>query len=206
MWRCVRALPERGKIGIFNRSYYEEVLVVRVHPELLEKERIPAAKKHDKLWASRFREINQFEHYLVENGIEVLKFFLHLSKDEQKRRFLARLESRDKNWKFSEADVKEREFWDDYQAAFEEMLSHTSTVARALARHSGRSQVVYARGRGRHHHSQVGVARSSLPGDGQCATKSSRPSEEDFGKRKMSFPLGGSFEIRLRGGDRSCRS
>jgi PPK2 family polyphosphate:nucleotide phosphotransferase len=128
LWRCVRALPERGKIGIFNRSYYEEVLVLRVHPELLAKERIPAAKKGDKLWASRFREINHFEHYLVENGIEVLKFFLHLSKDEQKRRFLARLEASDKNWKFSEADVKEREFWDDYQAAFEEMLSHTSTA------------------------------------------------------------------------------
>jgi PPK2 family polyphosphate:nucleotide phosphotransferase len=127
LWRCVHALPERGKIGIFNRSYYEEVLVLRVHPELLAKERIPAAKKGDQLWASRFREINHFEHYLVENGIQVLKFFLHLSKDEQKRRFLARLESSDKNWKFSEADVKEREFWDDYRAAFEEMLSHTST-------------------------------------------------------------------------------
>jgi PPK2 family polyphosphate:nucleotide phosphotransferase len=127
LWRSVRALPERGNIGIFNRSYYEEVVVVRVHPELLEKERIPVAKKHNQLWTSRFHEINQFEQYLVENGILILKFFLHLSKNEQKRRFLARLDSPDKNWKFSEADVKERQFWDDYQAAFEEMLSHTST-------------------------------------------------------------------------------
>lgn len=128
LWRHVKALPERGTIGIFNRSYYEEVLVVRVHPELLAKEKIhPVKKKNGKLWASRFREMNEFERYLVDNGIEVLKFFLHLSKDEQKRRFLDRVDSEDKNWKFSEADVKERTHWDDYRVAFEEMLSHTST-------------------------------------------------------------------------------
>ena len=128
LWRCGRALPERGKIGIFNRSYYEEVVVVRVHPELLEKERIHTSKKHDKLWAERFEQINQFERYLTANGIEVLKFFLHLSKDEQKRRFLDRLDSDDKNWKFAEADVQERQFWDDYIRAYEDMISHTSTA------------------------------------------------------------------------------
>jgi len=128
LWRYTRALPERGNIGIFNRSYYEEVLVVRVHPELLRAQRLPRAIKHAVLWADRYRQINHFERYLVENGIVVLKFFLHLSKEEQKRRFLARLESHDKNWKFSEADVKERAFWDDYMSAYEDMLSHTSTV------------------------------------------------------------------------------
>lgn len=127
LWRTVNALPERGKIGIFNRSYYEEVIVVRVHPELLEKERIHPTKKKESLWKTRYEEIDNFERYLVENGFEVLKFFLHLSKEEQKRRFLTRLESPDKNWKFSESDVKERAHWDDYTAAYEQMLSHTST-------------------------------------------------------------------------------
>jgi PPK2 family polyphosphate:nucleotide phosphotransferase len=127
LWRYVRALPRRGNIGIFNRSHYEEVLVVRVHPELLGREHIHRSKKGEALWARRFREINDFEHYLTENGIEVLKFFLHLSKGEQKKRFLARLDSPDKNWKFSEGDVKERNYWDDYQRAYEEMLSNTST-------------------------------------------------------------------------------
>jgi len=127
MWRHIKALPQRGRIGIFNRSHYEEVLVVRVHPELLAKEKIHPTKKRGKIWDNRFREINQFERYLVENDIEILKFFLNLSKEEQKRRFLSRLDSPDKNWKFSEADVKERAFWDDYQKAYEDMLSHTST-------------------------------------------------------------------------------
>jgi PPK2 family polyphosphate:nucleotide phosphotransferase len=127
LWRYVRALPERGNIGIFNRSYYEEVLVVRVHPELLAIEHIHSSKKRREIWADRFRHINAFEYYLEENGYEVIKFFLHLSKDEQKKRFLSRLDSPEKNWKFSEGDVKERAFWNDYQAAFEEMLSNTST-------------------------------------------------------------------------------
>ncbi len=127
MWRYSRALPERGKIGIFNRSYYEEVLVVRVHPELLGQEHIHSSKKRENLWPTRYRDINNFEQYLGENGIEVLKFFLHLSNEEQRQRFLARLDSADKNWKFSESDVRERAFWDDYQHAFEDMLSHTST-------------------------------------------------------------------------------
>lgn len=126
-WRYMRALPERGNINIFNRSYYEEVLVVRVHPALLARERIPPRGKADELWKTRYREINDVERYLVANGIEILKFFFNLSKEEQKNRFLARLESPEKNWKFSEADVKERAYWDDYMAAFEEMLNHTST-------------------------------------------------------------------------------
>jgi PPK2 family polyphosphate:nucleotide phosphotransferase len=127
LWRHVKALPERGVIGIFNRSYFEEVLVVRVHPELLQHEKIPKTKDSDKLWARRFEEINNFERFLVSNGIEVLKFFLHLSKKEQKRRFLERLDKPQKNWKFSAADVKERAYWDEYAKAFEDMLSNTST-------------------------------------------------------------------------------
>lgn len=127
LWRSTCRLPERGMIGIFNRSYYEEVLVVRVHPELLEHEKLPKHPKPKELWERRYREINEFEHYLVDNGFEILKFFLHLSKDEQKRRFLGRLEAEDKNWKYSEADVKERAYWDDYQAAYEDMLNNTST-------------------------------------------------------------------------------
>jgi PPK2 family polyphosphate:nucleotide phosphotransferase len=127
LWRHVKALPARGMIGIFNRSYYEEVLVVRVHPELLEHEKLPKHLKPKELWERRYGEINDFEHFLVDNGVEILKFFLHLSKDEQKKRFLSRLEAEDKNWKYSEADVKERAFWDDYQAAYEDMLNNTST-------------------------------------------------------------------------------
>ncbi len=127
LWRYVKALPERGMIGVFNRSHYEEVLVVRVHPHLLANEHLEPALKHDRIWHERFRAINYFEEYLTANGFAVLKCFLHLSKEEQKERFLARLDSPDKNWKFSEADVRERALWDDYRHAFEEMLSHTST-------------------------------------------------------------------------------
>lgn len=124
--RASRALPARGMIGIFNRSYYEEVLVVRVHPEFLAKQKLPGGEDED-LWKRRFREINHFERYLVDNGIVVLKFFLNVSKKEQKKRFLARIDEADKNWKFSPADYAERAHWDDYQAAFEEMLNETST-------------------------------------------------------------------------------
>lgn len=127
LWRHVKALPARGMIGVFNRSYYEEVLVVRVHRDKL----LPATLSEDQveeLWQQRYREINNFEHYLVGNGFEVVKCLLHISKDEQKARFLARLDAPDKNWKFNEGDVREREHWDDYRHAFEQMLSHTSTV------------------------------------------------------------------------------
>ena len=127
LWRCFKALPERGRIGIFNRSYYEEVVVVRVHPEFLEQQQIPQECKSSEIWDRRFNEINSFEHYLTNNGIHVLKIFLHLSKEEQRQRFLKRLDRPEKNWKFSMADVKEREFWNDYISAYEDMLNHTST-------------------------------------------------------------------------------
>ncbi len=127
LWRTSRALPERGKIGIFNRSYYEEVLAVRVHPELLAQKKIPANLVTDNIWEKRFEDINAFERYLTGNGIVVLKFFLHLSKQEQKRRFLKRLEQPEKNWKFSMSDVLERQHWDKYMRAYEEMIRNTST-------------------------------------------------------------------------------
>jgi polyphosphate kinase 2 (PPK2 family) len=120
-------LPERGSIGIFNRSYYEEVLVVRVHPEVLGNEKLPQSLLTKHIWQHRFEDISAFERYLTRNGIGVLKFFLHLSKKEQKRRFLGRLDTADKNWKFSAADVKERQFWDAYQQAYEDMIRHTAS-------------------------------------------------------------------------------
>jgi PPK2 family polyphosphate:nucleotide phosphotransferase len=128
LWRCMKNLPERGRIGIFNRSYYEEVLIVRVHPEILQNQQLPAYIKNDeKIWQKRFFQIRNFEDYLVENGIHVLKFFLNVSKEEQKRRFLARIEEPEKNWKFSVSDVKERAFWNDYMQAYEEAIEATST-------------------------------------------------------------------------------
>jgi polyphosphate kinase 2 (PPK2 family) len=120
-------LPVRGQIGIFNRSHYEEVLVVRVHPELLEKQRLPEASRREDIWKRRYREINDWERYLVDNGIRVVKLLLNISREEQRVRFLKRIDRADKNWKFSAADVAEREHWDEYQAAFSDMLTHTST-------------------------------------------------------------------------------
>ena len=130
LWRPQQYLPPRGKIAIFNRSYYEEVLVVKVHPEILTKKWIPARYRNeplDNLWQSRYNEINEFEQRVTKNGVSVIKFFLHLSKDEQKRRFLKRLNSPERQWKFSVSDLNERNYWDEYQTAFEEMLSNTST-------------------------------------------------------------------------------
>jgi len=128
LWRCMKALPERGRIGIFNRSYYEEVLVVRVHDELLASQRLPDdLARSKKLWKQRFEDINCFEQHLVRNGTIVLKFFLHISKDEQKERFLERLNRPEKRWKFSPQDVAEREYWDDYVAAYEAAMTATST-------------------------------------------------------------------------------
>lgn len=127
LWRSFKALPERGRIGIFNRSYYEEVLVVRVHPELLEKQQLPPSAKGQHLWRQRFEDINNFEKYLVNNGILVLKFFLHLSKEEQKERFLERIDRPEKNWKFSVSDAKARGHWDEYQQAYEDAITHTNT-------------------------------------------------------------------------------
>jgi len=128
LWRSNLHLPERGRIGIFNRSYYEEVLVVRVHPDFLEAQKLPDRPKGDKIWKQRYREINSFEKYLTDNGTKVLKFFLNVSKDEQKKRFLERIARPEKNWKLSPLDVQERGHWDGYQLAYEEMLSHTSTT------------------------------------------------------------------------------
>jgi PPK2 family polyphosphate:nucleotide phosphotransferase len=127
LWRTSRCLPARGKIGIFNRSYYEEVLVVRVHPEILEKERMPKELRADHFWKNRYEDINTFEKYLTRNGIAIRKFFLNVSKKEQKRRFLERLDNPEKNWKFSVADVQERKYWDEYQAAYEKMIRNTAS-------------------------------------------------------------------------------
>ena len=127
LWRCFKCLPERGRIGIFNRSYYEEVLAVRVHPEFLAKQQLPPEAKGKGIWKRRFTEINNFEKYLVDNGIIILKFFLNVSQEEQKNRFLERIEIPEKNWKLSANDAKERAFWDDYMSAYEDVFNHTST-------------------------------------------------------------------------------
>jgi PPK2 family polyphosphate:nucleotide phosphotransferase len=127
LWRCQKHLPERGRIGIFNRSYYEEVLVVRVHPEILAKQKLPPRLVGGKIWKHRYEDIASFERYLGRNGTLVRKFFLHVSGKEQKKRFLERLDTPEKNWKFSTADAKERAFWKDYMAAYEDMIRATST-------------------------------------------------------------------------------
>ncbi len=127
LWRSAKSLPERGRIGIFNRSYYEEVLVVRVHPEILNSQQLPPETKTGDIWQRRFEEINHFERYLTRNGIVVLKFFLNVSKEKQRDRFLKRINTPEKNWKFSLNDVKERRHWDDYMAAYEDAFNHTSS-------------------------------------------------------------------------------
>lgn len=126
LWRTNKVMPERGRIGIFNRSYYEEVLVVRVHPELLDHQKIPPSAREN-IWKRRYDQINNMEKYLSENGVVILKFFLNVSKEEQKKRFLERIDRPEKNWKFSTADAKERAFWDNYQQAYEDCLNRTST-------------------------------------------------------------------------------
>ena len=128
LWRCMKALPERGRIGIFNRSYYEEVLVVRVHEALLAAQKLPAGLVTKKIWKHRYEDIRAFERYLARNGTLILKFFLHVSKDEQKKRFLERLDDPDKNWKFELGDVRERGHWDDYMAAYQDMIRHTASA------------------------------------------------------------------------------
>ncbi len=127
LWRSMKCLPERGRIGIFNRSYYEEVLVVRVHPEVLASEKIPLRLVTKDIWEERFQDICSFERYLSRNGVVIRKFFLHVSKKEQKKRFLERLQQPNKNWKFSAADLQERERWDDYMNAYEQMIANTAT-------------------------------------------------------------------------------
>jgi PPK2 family polyphosphate:nucleotide phosphotransferase len=128
LWRCLRHLPERGRIGIFNRSYYEEVLVVRAHPELLARQKLPPETKGNDIWQERFEDINNFERYLARNGIVILKFFLNVSREEQTRRFLDRINQPEKHWKFAAADVEEQKYWADYMAAYEDLLNHTSTA------------------------------------------------------------------------------
>jgi PPK2 family polyphosphate:nucleotide phosphotransferase len=127
LWRSAIRLPERGRIGIFNRSYYEEVLVAKVHPEIIANQRLPDGKRGKTFWRHRYQDINEFERHLVRNGTEVVKFFLHVSKDEQRKRFLARLDDPAKHWKFSVADLAERQYWDDYRKAYEQALSATSS-------------------------------------------------------------------------------
>ena len=144
LWRTSKCLPERGRIGIFNRSYYEEVLVVRVHPEFLGGQKLPAGLVGKGIWKRRFEDIVAFERYLARQGYIILKFFLHVSKEEQKRRFLARIEQPEKNWKFSAADVAERRHWKRYMAAYEDMIRHTARQARPVVRRPRRQQVVHA--------------------------------------------------------------
>ena len=127
LWRSMKALPERGRIGIHNRSYYEEVLVARVHPEILASQQLPDDCKGNNVWKSRFEQINNFERYLHDNGTRILKFYLNVSKKEQKKRFLERIDQQEKNWKFSVNDAKERSFWKDYMNAYEDVFTHTST-------------------------------------------------------------------------------
>ena len=127
LWRCIKHLPERGRIGIFNRSYYEETLVVRVHEEILAKQKLPEKLLTKHIWDERFQDIRNFEKYLSRNGILVRKFFLHVSKEEQKKRFLERIDNPEKNWKFSSADAKERGHWDEYMKAYEDMIRNTAT-------------------------------------------------------------------------------
>jgi PPK2 family polyphosphate:nucleotide phosphotransferase len=127
LWRCMKCLPERGRIGIFNRSYYEETLVVRVHREFLEKQKLPSDLITKDIWQERFQDIRSFERYLTRNGVAIRKFFLHVSNKEQKKRFLERIEEPEKNWKFSANDAKEREYWDDYMEAYEDMIRNTAT-------------------------------------------------------------------------------
>ena len=127
LWRCQKQLPERGRIGIFNRSYYEEVLVVRVHEPILKAQKLPEKLVTKELWEERFKDIRNFEKYLYHNGTKVIKFFLNVSKDEQKKRFIERIDNPEKNWKFSAADAKERSYWKDYMKAYEEMIRNTST-------------------------------------------------------------------------------
>jgi PPK2 family polyphosphate:nucleotide phosphotransferase len=127
LWREHKVIPGRGKIGILNRSYYEEVLVVRVHSHLLKAEKLPQELISKHIWEERYEDINAFEKFLTRNGVVIRKFFLHISKEEQKKRFLERLEDSKKNWKFSMDDIKERKFWDDYQQAYEEMVQNTAT-------------------------------------------------------------------------------
>ena len=162
LWRSMIALPERGRIGIFNRSYYEECLVVRVHPEILAKQKMPPQLVTKNIWRERFEDISAIERYLARNGTVILKFFLNVSKEEQRERFLDRLEEPAKNWKFSMADIAERALWAKYQAAYQDMIRHTSTQAGAVARGAGRPQMVRPRRDRLDHRRRARQARSAI--------------------------------------------
>ncbi len=168
LWRCQKRLPERGRIGIFNRSYYEETLVVRVHPEFLQKQKLPQPLITDDIWKQRFADIRHFEDYLVHNGYVIRKFFLNVSKKEQKKRFLERLDKPEKNWKFSTADVQEREHWDDYMRAYEETIQQHRLAPGAVVRRAGRPQMVHASGGRRGRDRRAACAGSEIPRPGRC--------------------------------------
>ena len=161
LWRNITRLPERGRIGIFNRSYYEEVLVVRVHPEILAGEKLPPELVTRNIWQHRFKDIRAFERYLSRNGTAILKFHLRISKEEQRRRLLARLDEPAKRWKFSMRDVAERKLWDKYMAAYEDMIRHLDARG-AVARGSDRPQMVCAPGDRGHHRRAAGAARPAI--------------------------------------------
>jgi hypothetical protein len=169
--RDPHATRSRGRIAIFNRSYYEEVVVVRVHPDLLARE---AAAPATNLWRERFEDINAFERHLARNGTVILKFFLHISKKEQRKRLLARLDDPHKTWKFSVNDIHERRYWDDYQTAYEEMLNATNTPLGAVVRRSGRPQVVRPRGDRERHRDDARVIAPALPVPDGCGGRPTR--------------------------------
>ena len=163
LWRCNKALPPRGNIGIFNRSYYEEVLVTKVHPQILDGQRLPVTARGKAFWQARYDDINAFERHLVRNGTVILKFFLNVSKEEQKVRFMERLDTPEKNWKFSSADVRERGHWDEYQNAYQEAITRDLHPVGAVVGHPRGSQVGHAGCSVGHHHDDHHRARHALP-------------------------------------------
>ena len=163
LWRAHKAIPERGKIGLFNRSYYEEVLVVRVHENILAAQHLPGEVIKKDIWEKRYQDINNFEKYLFNNGVVILKFFLHLSKNEQKKRFLERLEMPEKNWKFSLADIKERDCWKDYLNAYEEMIQNTASKHALEARCARFGTVQRSRNRSENRRARVSRSAAARP-------------------------------------------
>ena len=183
LWRCAKNLPERGRIGIFNRSYYEEVLVVKVHPEFLTQQKLPPQLVGKDIWDNRYQDIRAFERYLSRNGVLIRKFFLHVSRDEQKRRFMERIDEPEKNWKFSATDVKERGHWNDYMNAYQTMIRETSTPDSPWyvvpADNKWYTRLVVARG----HRRRAGVARPPLSESGQGQAHRTRRRQEAAARR-----------------------
>ena len=189
LWRYAKRMPGRGTIGIFNRSYYEETLVVRVHKEILLGQHLPASAKRGDVWSRRFREINDWERYLTDNGIRIVKLFLNVSPDEQKRRFLRRIDELERNWKFSPADIRERAHWDDYQQAFAEVLSHTSTEhAPWYVIPADRKWLMRAVGRGGDP-GRAGAHRPQVPGDRRGGARGHARGEAGAARRgRLTWP------------------